>query len=125
MASCKTSILPWRAATVSTWFNQGWYVYTGKTFEQLQGSGWQSLHDPNILPEVLKRWHDCIRKGAPFEMEFPLRGADGNFRWFLTRVTPVRDQQGKISRWLGTSTDIHAQREAREMLRSNQERLEA
>jgi PAS domain S-box-containing protein len=109
----------------SLWFNQGWYLYTGKTFEQLRGSGWQSLHDPNILPEVLKRWQDCIRKRVPFEMEFPLLGADGRFRWFLTRITPVQDQQRKVSRWLGTSTDIHVQREAREMLRSNQERLEA
>lgn len=109
----------------SLWFNQGWYLYTGKTFEQLQGSGWQSLHDPKILPDVLKRWQDCIRNGVPFEMEFPLLGADGGFRWFLTRITPVRDLQGKISRWLGTSTDIHVQREAREMLKSNQERLEA
>jgi PAS domain S-box-containing protein len=107
------------------WFNDGWYHYTGKSFEQLSGSGWQSLHDPNILPDVLNSWQDCIRRGVPFEMEFPLLGADGRFRWFLTRVTPVRDDQGKIGRWLGTSTDIHTQREAREMLRSNKERLES
>ena len=107
------------------WYNDGWFTYTGKTFEQLEGSGWQSLHDPEILPQILQRWHECLRKGIPFEMEFPLRGADGRFRWFLTRVIPIRDQQGKISRWLGTNTDIHAQREAREMLRSNQERLES
>ncbi|HEX4785584.1 MAG TPA: ATP-binding protein [Candidatus Sulfotelmatobacter sp.] len=107
------------------WYNDGWFTYTGKTFEQLDGSGWQSLHDPEILPQILQRWHDCIRKGMPFEMEFPLRGADGHFRWFLTRVIPIRDKQGKINRWLGTNTDIHARREAREVLRSNQERLEA
>ncbi len=107
------------------WYNDGWFAYTGKTFEQLEGSGWQSLHDPEILPQVLQRWHECVRKGAPFEMEFPLRGADGRFRWFLTRVIPIRDQQGKVTRWLGTNTDIHAQREAREFLRSNKERLES
>jgi PAS domain S-box-containing protein len=107
------------------WFNDGWYVFSGKTFEQLTGSGWQSLHDPNILPDVLNGWQDCIRRGIPFEMEFPLLGSDSRFRWFLTRVTPVRDQNGKIARWLGTSTDIHSQREAREMLRSNKERLES
>lgn len=109
----------------SVWFNDGWYLYTGKTFDQLAGSGWQSLHDPSILPEVLKRWQDCVRSGARFEMEYPLLGANGQFRWFLTRVIPVLDHQNKSARWLGTSTDIHAQREAREMLRSNQERLES
>jgi PAS domain-containing protein len=50
------------------WFNDGWYVYTGKTFERLTGSGWQSLHDPNILSDVLDGWQDCIRRGVPFEM---------------------------------------------------------
>ena len=109
----------------TVWYNDGWYLYTGKTFEQLAGSGWQSLHDPELLPDVLSRWQDSIRKRVPFEMEFPLLGADGRFRWFLTRVTPVKDQQGKIARWLGTNTDIHAQREAREILRSNKERLES
>src|ERR1700730_14153595 len=108
----------------TVWYNDGWYAYTGKTLEQLAGSGWQSLHDPDLLPEVLQRWHDCVRKGLRFEMEFPLLGADGRFRWFLTRVIPMRDPQGKITRWLGTNTDIHTQREAREVLRSNQERLE-
>lgn len=107
------------------WYNDGWLAFTGKTREQLEGSGWQSLHDPEILPQVLQRWHECVRKGQPFEMEFPLRGADGQFRWFLTRVIPIRDLQGKVTRWLGTNTDIHAQREAREILRSNQERLES
>lgn len=109
----------------SLWYNDGWYLYTGKTFPELAGSGWQSLHDPDILPEVLSRWQDSIRTGVRFEMEFPLRGADGHFRWFLTRITPVQNQQKQLARWLGTSTDIHAQREAREMLRSNKERLES
>jgi PAS domain S-box-containing protein len=109
----------------SLWYNDGWYLYTGKTYPELAGSGWQSLHDPDILPEVLSRWQGCIRRGTRFEMEFPLRGADGQYRWFLTRITPVKDQQRESGRWLGTSTDIHAQREAREMLRSHKERLES
>src|SRR5579864_728568 len=100
--------LAWKADAdgKSLWYNDGWYLYTGKNFEQLAGSGWQSLHDPAVLPEVLKRWQDCIKKGLAFEMEFPLLGADGHYRWFLTRVTPVYDQQKKVARWLGTSTDI-------------------
>ena len=107
------------------WYNEGWFLYSGKTSEQLSGSGWQSLHHPDILPDVLKRWQDCLREGTRFEMEFPLLGVDGRFRWFLTRATPIRDPQGRINRWLGTNTDIDAQREAREILRSNQERLES
>jgi signal transduction histidine kinase len=56
-------------------------------------------------------------------MEFPLRGADGVFRWFLTRAIPVRDAQGKISRWFGTNTNVHDQREATRALQASQEQL--
>ena len=108
-----------------TWYNDGWYLYTGKTFAELAGSGWQIVHDSRLLHEVVSQWNDAIQKSVPFEMEFPLRGTEGSFRWFLTRVTPIRDQQGEIVRWLGTNTDIHAQREAREALRSHKERLES
>jgi PAS domain S-box-containing protein len=88
------------------WYNQGWYDYTGTSFEQMQGWGWQSVHDPEILPQVLQQWRESISSGNRFEMEFPLRGADGVFRWFLTRVNPVRDSDGRVVRWFGTNTDV-------------------
>lgn len=97
------------------WYNRRWYEFTGTTPEQMAGWGWQSVHDPEILSSVLERWSASLQTGTPFEMEFPLRRADGVFRWFLTRVTPVHDGEGRISRWFGTNTDIdelrHAQRE--------------
>jgi signal transduction histidine kinase/CheY-like chemotaxis protein len=62
----------------------------------------------------MERWQSSIRTGEPFEMEFPLRrGADGAFRWFLTRVVPVHDTNGRIVRWFGTNTDIEDLRQAR------------
>ena len=68
------------------WYNERWYEYTGTRPEQMEGWGWQAVHDPQILPAVMDRWKECIRTSKPFEMEFPMRGADGVFRWFLTRV---------------------------------------
>ncbi|MDL2356661.1 MAG: PAS domain S-box protein, partial [Pseudomonadota bacterium] len=65
------------------WYNERWYEYTGTTAEQMAGWGWQSVHDPEVLPLVLQRWNESIRTGNPFDMEFPIRGADGQFRWFL------------------------------------------
>jgi PAS domain S-box-containing protein len=106
------------------WYNQQWYEYTGTAPEQMEGWGWQSVHDPVVLPAVLSRWKDSIASGEPFEMTFPIRGSDGVFRPFLTRVVPVRDQQGKITRWFGTNTDISTEVSAREELRNNQERLQ-
>jgi PAS domain S-box-containing protein len=99
------------------WYNQRWYDYTGTSPEQMEGWGWQSLHDPEMLPLVVERWKASIETGEPFEMEFPLKGADGVFRWFLTRVNPLRDSHGRIVRWFGTNTDVDEQRRTAEELR--------
>lgn len=94
-------------------YNRRWYEYTGTTFEQMAGWGWKSVHDPSKVDEVVTRWQRSIATGQRFEMEFPLRGADGVFRWFLTRVVPLHDGQGRIVRWIGTNIDIHELHETR------------
>ncbi|MEP7117171.1 MAG: ATP-binding protein [Acidobacteriota bacterium] len=107
------------------WYNQRWYDYTGTTLEQMQGWGWKSVHDPDRVDEVVTRWQDALASGAPFEMNFALRGRDGVFRWHLTRAVPLRDQAGRIVRWFGTNTDIDAQRRAeveRATLLANEQR---
>ncbi|HVF35422.1 MAG TPA: PAS domain S-box protein, partial [Candidatus Saccharimonadia bacterium] len=88
------------------WYNRRWHAYTGSTPEEMQGWGWTSVHDPVVLPDVIERWKRSIDTGAPFEMVFPLRGADGTFRPFLTRVEPLRDRRGRLIYWFGTNTDI-------------------
>ena len=89
----------------------------------MEGWGWQSVHDPELLPKVLEQWKASIATAEPFEMEFPLRGADGKFRWFLTRIEPLRDGGGGVVRWFGTNTDVTALREAREVLTRSKEDL--
>ncbi len=106
------------------WYNPRWYEYTGTTPEQMEGWGWQSVHDPEILPEVMERWTASIRTGENFEMVFPLRRADGSFRPFLTRVVPIRDEGGRIVRWFGTNTDITGQKEIERELRNANADLE-
>ena len=93
-------------------YNERWYSYTGTTFEDMEGWAWQTVHDPAVLPEVVERWQRAIETGEPFEMEFPLRRADGVFRWFLTRATPFRDADGRVARWIGVNTDVHDRRRA-------------
>ncbi len=83
----------------------------------MEGWGWQSVHDPEMLPMVMERWKASIATGQLFEMDFPLRGSDGCFRWFLTRVFPLKDSSGKIVRWFGTNTDVSQMREAEERIR--------
>uniref|UniRef100_Q01PF8 histidine kinase n=1 Tax=Solibacter usitatus (strain Ellin6076) TaxID=234267 RepID=Q01PF8_SOLUE len=99
------------------WYNQRWYDYTGSTPEAMQGWGWQSVHDAEVLPEVLHGWKNSIATGEPFEMVYPLKRADGVYRLFLTRVAPVRDSSGVVVRWFGTSTDIDDQKRSEEALR--------
>ena len=98
------------------WYNRRWYEYTGTTPEQMEGWGWQCVHDPQALPAVLERWKGCIQSGEPFDMIFPMRGADGTFRPFLTRVMPLKDEQGRVMQWFGTNTDISAQKAVEEEL---------
>ncbi|MDQ3069689.1 MAG: ATP-binding protein [Acidobacteriota bacterium] len=92
------------------WFNDQWYAYTGATPAEMEGWGWQSVHDPIVLASVTDRWESSLATGTTFEMVFPLRGADGIFRRFLTRVNPVKDSTGRVVHWFGTNTDVETER---------------
>ncbi len=100
-----------------TWYNRRWYDYTGATLEQMRGWGWQAVHDPATLPAVMQRWQASLQTGEPFDMVFPLRGKDGTFRPFLTRVMPLKDEAGRILHWFGTNTDVGDIKEKEEALR--------
>jgi two-component system sensor histidine kinase/response regulator len=88
------------------WYNTRWYEYTGTTLTEMAGDGWRSVHDPAVLPSVLERWNASLATGEPFEMTFPIRGADGVFRPFMTRIAPVVGEDGRVRRWLGINTDV-------------------
>ena len=106
------------------WYNRGWYAYSGTTVDEMKGWGWQAVHDPAVLPRVLERWKNSIATGQAFEMEFPLRAANGDYRMFLTRVNPIRNSAGQIMRWFGTNTDIEDLKRAREALAESVSTLE-
>ncbi len=105
------------------WYNRGWYDYTGTTPADMEGWGWQSVHDPAVLPSVMERWTGCIAAGVPFEMTFPLLGTDGAFRPFLTRIVPLRDADGAITRWFGSNVDISVQQQTEAALRTSEDAL--
>jgi PAS domain S-box-containing protein len=105
------------------WYNQRWYTYAGSTPEQMEGWGWQSVHDPRTLPRVLERWKASLSTGQAFDMVFPLRRSDGIFRPFLTRIVPVKDTDGRVVRWFGTNTDVTDLRDAQQAQQASEERL--
>jgi PAS domain S-box-containing protein len=92
-----------------TWYNPRWYEYTGTSPAEMEGWGWQSVHDPRSLAAVLDRWTEAIASARAFEMVFPIRGADGVLRPFLTRINPTFDAGGTLTHWFGVNTDISLQ----------------
>ena len=95
------------------WFNNRWFEYTGTTLADMQGWGWEKVHHPDFADAVKAKYYEqIVRQQVAWEDLFPLRGADGEYRWFLSRAVPIRDRNGKIVRWFGTNTDITLQREA-------------
>jgi len=92
------------------WYNQRWLDYTGLTLEDMKGWGWQKVHHPDHVEKVIELSKELWKKVEPFELTFPLRRFDGEYRWFLTRAYPVIDVNGNIERWIGTNTDITEQK---------------
>jgi PAS domain S-box-containing protein len=112
-----------RADGFIVWYNRRWYEYTGTTPEQMEGWGWQSVHAPDSLPNVLIAWKAAIAARQVFDMEFPLRGADGIYRTFLSRGIPVKDPAGQVQQWFGTNTDISERKEAEEKVKGQLARV--
>jgi PAS domain S-box-containing protein len=106
-----------------TWVNDAWLAYTGADVETIRTKGLRGLHDPDVYPQVARKWEAVKAGGLADEMVFPLRGRDGALRPFHTRVTPLRDEHGAITRWFGVNTDISAQAQAEADLRASQEEL--
>ena len=98
------------------WFNQRWFDYTGTTLEEMVGWGWKKTQHPDHVQRVMEKITRCFDTGDVWEDTFPLRGRDGNYRWFLSRAVPIRNPAGEVLRWFGTNTDISANRDAEKHL---------
>ena len=108
------SQLAWMADSNGSifWFNRRWYEFTGTSLDEMQGWGWTKVHHPDHVDRVVERIRHSWESGEAWEDTFPLRGRDGQFRSFLSRALPIRDEQGSVVCWFGTNTDVTAQLEA-------------
>jgi len=106
------------------WFNDRWYEFTGAAPGEVSAEDWQKLHDPEVLPEVMRRWQAAIASGQTDQMTFPLRGADGHFHSFFCSIAPLRDAGGRIMQWFGTATDVSQLEQAERAVRYSEERLQ-
>ena len=105
------------------YYNARWYQFTGVPEGSTDGEGWKDMFHPIDQPEAQKRWSHSLETGDPYEVEYRLRHRSGIYRWVLGRALPVRNAQGKITRWFGTCTDIHDAKIAAEIARDVELRL--
>ncbi|HEX8533291.1 MAG TPA: PAS domain-containing protein [Allosphingosinicella sp.] len=106
------------------YFNRRWYEFTGMPEGSTDGEEWNGMFHPEDQDRAWSVWRHCLETGEPYHIEYRLRHRSGDFRWVLGRAQPVRDEQGAITRWFGTCTDIEDIVEARDVLARSREQLE-
>jgi PAS domain S-box-containing protein len=105
-------------------FNQRWLEFLGLPLEEVRGWRWIGAVHPEDVAGLLQKWHAALGNGEPLEAEARVRGADGEYRLLLHRKVPLRDEQGAILKWYGSSVDIEEQRRAQEgILQDERDRL--
>lgn len=103
------------------YFNRRWLDYLGMRLEDLQGWGWTQVVHPSDVDNFLEKWRASIASGTPFEAEARVRRADGEHRTLIHRKFPMRNGEGKILKWYGSSFDIEDRKRAEEALRKSEE----
>jgi len=116
--------LVWRATPdgIPDFLNQQALDYTGLVLDQAQ-TGWPRAFHPEDKKGMLQKWSAIRASGMPGELEARLRRFDGEYRWFLFRAVPLRDETGNIVKWYGSSTDIEDRKRAEEELRRSESKL--
>jgi PAS domain S-box-containing protein len=94
------------------YLNDRWYAFTGQNPSEALPHGWATALHPDDRERTLVTWQSAIAQGSVYEIEMRYRGAEGDFRWFIARAEPMRDEAGAITGWFGSSTDIHDIKEA-------------
>ena len=105
----------------TTYFNRRWYEYTGLNFAHSAQSSWQVVIHPDDALVLQKRWQRAVKTGEVLECEYRLRNAAGDYRWFIGRTVPLRDNDRIVS-WIGSATDIHDLKQAEAAWKESEER---
>jgi PAS domain S-box-containing protein len=101
----------------TTFFNQHYLDFMGLSALQARDSGWLAAVHPDDRDGLARRWGDVMASQQPGEIEARLRGKDGDYRWFLIRANPLRDDSGAIVQWYGINTDIEDRKRAEVQLK--------
>ena len=115
----------WRSAPDGAvqFVNQQWMDYTGLSQENSQGWGWVSVIHHDDRPGLLDTWRGVLEAGQPKEAEARFRRFDGDYRWFLIRMVPIREESDALLGWYGANTDIDDLKQAQMKLRQDEKEL--
>ena len=106
------------------YFNKPWLEYLGVTLDKVAGWNWTAYVHPEDVAGIVAKWRACLATGETFEYETRVRRANGEYRWMFHRKVPLRDANGNIVKWYGSSLDIDERKTAEEQLRRNAEELQ-
>ncbi len=95
------------------YFNKNWLDYSGYNFEELRDFGYHKIIHPDELDEFQKRLQKAGETGTVLEMEMRFMNKEGDYRWHLNLASPIKDENGEMKMWVGSTTDIHEQKEAK------------
>src|SRR5436190_20230572 len=98
------------------YFNSRWPEYTGRALNQLMGDKWREVMHPEDREQTCAYWLAALKGEVPYDLEYRLRRADGEYHWFKVRAAPLKDKAGQITKWCGGSTDIEGQKRTEEKL---------
>ena len=106
------------------YFNKPWLEYLGVTLDEVAGWNWTAFVHPEDVEGIVAKWRACLATGEIFEYETRVRRADGEYHWMFHRKVPLRDANGKIVKWYGSSLDIEERKTAEELFRRNSKELQ-
>src|SRR6266853_5319649 len=106
------------------YFNRPWLEYLGVTLDKVTGWNWTAYVHPEDVEGIVAKWRACLATGEVFEYETRVRRADGEYHWMFHRKVPLRDANGNIVKWYGSSLDIDERKTAEEHLRRNAQELQ-
>jgi PAS domain S-box-containing protein len=105
------------------YFNKPWLTYFGVTLDKVVGWNWTAVIHPEDVEGILAKWRACLLSGETFEYESRVRTANGEYRWMFHRKVPLRDANGNIVKWYGSSMDIDERKTAVGKLREQEAEL--
>lgn len=107
----------------ATFLNHNWSRVTNTTIDENLGHGWLNVVHPEDRVSAALGWQVALQNISVYEAEYRIRMANGNYRWHMARGIPIKNEEGQVERWVGTTTDIEVQKNARVLANTERERF--